>query len=757
MATPQRPNTPVRGFFSPDYEYHTKIANYTALLNLPQGLADSAQSIYSQTYNHTIRQTQGIRALAAACIFAACRESRVQITLVKAVSTTGASMRHTLLALWHVERSLDNVSLVLRMEVTSTPSDGPCAISINGKPKKMYTLTWPVAQDFNFDPNWHSGCCKLWEMYKRRLNSNQTPSTVSDGASHKKDVSQAGFPSYGYYGEVVPAVYAQFPGACIRDDRAFSKAPTENTSHSWLEDFGPEAVPQSTDDFFNDGHASGLASAEETSLWWFKEDPASSPAVIEGAAKAWSNLTSRHKAHSNATASASAASPTEPSMTGTFISNGHASDKAPTARTSALDSAVVEGAAKAWSSLLDSHKAHSNVTASASAASPTNPGKTESAANTTSVPVQREELLLTNEGPKCVTLPPGAKKIEPVKSTLQSTHKHPAPTSTIFSTSKNPTVVDDDKPEPVKSILQSTHKHPAPTSTIFSTSTNPTVVNNKKPEPVKSVLQNTHKHPAPTNTLFSNAIFSTSKTPTAAQSNDASIAPPPSPTTTPPPPSASANKPQPSFHALAESYRARNIATQDPNTYSTKHWRKLLAGSQAQRALDIAEAAKAVQAEFDAAAKVKGVGKVLSGNVESTITTKANESSKKVEASFDAEKVKAMGNVSSGNVEATTTTKANESTWSKPIQANLDAAKIKAINTVSASTSKTASVNGDKEQEAEQVWENVDIAPIDTEDKEWDLIDEKEVTGIENREKAEAKVAAERGGWTGSIRRGLFG
>ena len=252
MASPQQPNDKSPRYIS-HLDCHFKINKYLSALNPPSSLKNTVHEIFDQTCDSMIEFDFGTRALTAACLFTACHETRTHITLAKAVSGTGASMSHTLRALWEVESRLDDVSDLPDMEVTSTPSDGHYGISINGKPKKMYTLSWPRKQDMYLDPNWDSGYCTLWESYKRQPNK-MVVMPVEFADPHSKDGTPA----------ANPLTARHFIG----DARAFSDAITARI-------------------------------------------PALSPENIQGTAKAWSWLKGSHQAHSNVTPSASAALATD--------------------------------------------------------------------------------------------------------------------------------------------------------------------------------------------------------------------------------------------------------------------------------------------------------------------------------------------------------------------------------------------------------------------------------------------------------------
>ena len=580
------------GGYLSDHDGHIKIDKYTTILNLPTGLTNNVHQIFERTYDHGIRTTHGLRALAAASIFAACREARIQTELIKLVNTTSASMHHTLHALWHVESTLDNVSGLPRMEVTSKTSESGYAVSINGKPKKMYTLRWPRAQDFYFHPSHHAGYCKLWQSYNRQLILTQGLSAVSYVARQKKDAELLRFTSDGHLKVVTPPENPLFKGQFISDGRASGKAPTEGTpAPSSAGDITPAANIRITSPFISDSHASGKAPTEGT--------PASSSAKDVTPAS-------------------------NPLFTGQSINDAHASENAPTAQTPAPSPVEIETAAKAWSLLPGSREAHSNVTDSS-----TDSTKSESGAKDTCSETQWSVgYLSANETP------------------------HASPTSGARDTSS-----ETQWSVGYLSADETPHASPTPRT--------------KKLEPVKSTLKSTYDHPAPGNTNIP-----TSKSPTTNTNVPTSN----SPTT---PPTKVAELDLSKFKNIVESYRARNLAKEDPTTYTTRFYPKI----QAQRTPEIAEPSKAVH------------------------------------AIFDGDKVKAMKNVPSTNIE---------------------------------SSEKTDSADGgDKEQE-EQIWENVDIAPADNnDDKDWDLIDSKEAACIANREKAQQAAGSK--GWTGTIRRGLFG
>ena len=288
-------------------------------------------------------------------------------------------MSHTLRALWHVETKLDNVSKLPRMDVTATPSDGAYAISINGKPKKVYTLSGPGIQDFALFPHYDSACRKLWKMYNHQLNSIERPSMTSNMARCKAEVVQAKSTSDDRAKDVVPASNPLLPGQQIINGEVYGPAPIARSS---------------------------------------------APNHIEAAAKAWSTLTGNREARNRVTPA------TTPVSTDEFIRDGRASGDAPVARFPASSPGEIEGAAKAWSSLTGRHEANKNVTPST-----TDSKSMDSATNTISIGAQMNELRLTSDGPTYAPLASSAGKLEPVKSTLKSTYNQPAPNNTMVSTS----------------------------------------------------------------------------------------------------------------------------------------------------------------------------------------------------------------------------------------------------------------------------------------------------------------------------------
>ena len=101
----------------------------------------------------------------------ACREGKIFKTLGDVVGPINASVRCTLIALWHVEIHLHNVFPKLPMTVIYRHTDGPLAFSVKGQPKREVwfsfskDLAWPLLPDFD------TFCPCLWDKHNQWMDA----------------------------------------------------------------------------------------------------------------------------------------------------------------------------------------------------------------------------------------------------------------------------------------------------------------------------------------------------------------------------------------------------------------------------------------------------------------------------------------------------------------------------------------------------------------------------------------------------------